>query len=628
MQLASNALLLLETATFSLVALLAGEQAISGSAALLRRASGRQRTTDHGKPAVAASLLVGFGVCAFVGMVLAIAHLFYWWVLVTLALVLLGLSLRRLGRLAGWPTSRRLGSDVFWVVGLVVIVVQIGAMFLAALAPPTAFDELAYHLPEAQILVSTHALPLNLGGHFFFGNIPKLFEVLFAEGIALHGFALAHLLHAAVFAAFIWTTYCIVRGLYGPRTAILAAALITTLPAATTNAESMQIDTGTTSFEIGALLLTLAWLERREVWQLAAASLLAGFALGGKYSSAPTICFSLVLLVFAVMRSRERSATLRVVATAAALTLAVAGYWYLKNAVRFGNPVYPLYLGHKGVSNEDYASLLAAIQQFGPRTLHAFIHVPALFPGPIDLPAFLTFAIAPFALLVRRRRIVSTALGAYFVLYVPYWFFVASQQVRFLFAGLFVGAIAAAVALCAGGKLVRLTAVAVAVAAFVVLHPSGNLTWHNFETDEANKLGSDTSRYAIGAESQDDVLARVFGCSYRVSRYLPQHGLKGGVVDDWSQWFGFDLSLYRSNAFGPLPDDVERLGFATIARGLRRQDIHFLYVDQANKDGMAGSTDPIMHRWWLDRRETDAELVRTGRLIYRSGDCSLYRLPG
>ena len=52
-------------------------------------------------------------------------------------------------------------------------------------------------------------LPLTLGQHYFYGNIPKLLEVLFAEAIAVSGgFELAHVVHLLIAVAFLVTHLC------------------------------------------------------------------------------------------------------------------------------------------------------------------------------------------------------------------------------------------------------------------------------------------------------------------------------------------------------------------------------------------------------------------------------------
>src|SRR5262245_9678348 len=76
------------------------------------------------------------------------------------------------------------------------------------------------------------------------------------------------------------------------------------------------------------------------------AALLTGFALGVKVSAGPA---ALIVLALVLLRTRDGGATLRswrrdAVVTAtifAASWVAIAGYWYARNLVHTGNPVYP-----------------------------------------------------------------------------------------------------------------------------------------------------------------------------------------------------------------------------------------------------------------------------------------------
>jgi hypothetical protein len=113
----------------------------------------------------------------------------------------------------------------------------------AALAPPTAWDELAYHLPEARVLIESHQLPLNLGGHWLYGNLPKLVEVLFAESVAVSDdYALPHLLHLSILAGLLLYAFGTVRTLFGAKA---AASLSSSFSTSTTSRRTRRRDTST-----------------------------------------------------------------------------------------------------------------------------------------------------------------------------------------------------------------------------------------------------------------------------------------------------------------------------------------------------------------------------------------------
>src|SRR5262249_38648119 len=157
-----------------------------------------------------------------------------------------------------------------------------------------------------------------------------------------------------------------------------------------------------------------AWLQRRRAEDAARAATLIGLALSVKYTPIPTLVFFAVLLAVAVVRAGQaRASMLRLVAALCPRLAGACGVWFVKEPIRYGNPFYPLYFGHRGVSEVAYRGLIDAIQQFGPRTLHAFLRVPYHYARVQDILVFLSFYVAPFALLIPRARRLLGVLLAY-----------------------------------------------------------------------------------------------------------------------------------------------------------------------------------------------------------------------
>ena len=171
-----------ESAVFALVALCAGEFVLSRAERLVGRALGGAPVRDVAPSAtrLGAALLVGFGTAGYVGVGLGLAHIFSWISLLIAALLVLALGRNVLRRYAAAARHLSLRTvDPLFALGLGAVAILIVGNALAALAPPTQPDELSYHLPQAEVIVHTDRLPLTLGGHYFYGNIPKLIEVLY-----------------------------------------------------------------------------------------------------------------------------------------------------------------------------------------------------------------------------------------------------------------------------------------------------------------------------------------------------------------------------------------------------------------------------------------------------------------
>jgi hypothetical protein len=166
-----------ESAVFVLVALCAGEFVLSRAELLVVRALGGSAVSDRAPSAtrLGSVLLVGFGTAGYVGVALGLAHIFSWILLLLAALLVLALGRNTLRRYAAAARTLSLRTvDPLFGLGLGAVAILVVGNTLAALAPPTETDELSYHLTRAEVLVHTHRLPLTLGGHYSYGNIPKL----------------------------------------------------------------------------------------------------------------------------------------------------------------------------------------------------------------------------------------------------------------------------------------------------------------------------------------------------------------------------------------------------------------------------------------------------------------------
>jgi hypothetical protein len=317
---------------------------------------------------------------------------------------------------------------------------------------------------------------------------------------------------------------------------------------------------------------------------------------------------------------------MRFVAALAATVGVGCGFWYGKNAVRYGNPFYPLYFGHPGVSDAAYRALLDDIQRFGPRTVHNFVRIPQRYAFLPDLSVFLSFYLAPFALLVGRASVIVRLLFAWFVLYTTYWFFLATHQTRFLMSAVVTAAILLGITLVhLRAVLPRLALVAAALAAIIFTN-SGDIdpTPANLSDAAKGKLRWGTWAYALGRETKTEYLEPYFGCHITALQYLEQRHVNGDVIDNWTQWHDLDLTIYESG------NDFR--SFTSTARGarlrtsLRNNDIRFVYVRASRKAAFRQETDPQEVAYRDKRLPVETIILRHARSIWSRDDCQLYRI--
>lgn len=588
---------------FAVVALALGEPLLRAAGAVLG-APPRPPSLQR----LGAALLAGFGGCALAGIALAAADLFRWQ-----AFAVCGAAAVALGRshLAAYARSGTAFLARVPAAGPVVLVASVvtavvgAAQWLAALAPSEATDELAYHLPEARTLANTHTLHLALGTDRIYGNLPTLAETLYGEALTIRGTALTHAIHLSLLVSFVLLAAGVVRALWGARAAALATAGIALYSDLLYNATTAYVDAAATSFEAGAVLLLVLWAVRHEPGDAAAGGLLLGFALAVKYTTLATV--GLAALLVGVIALREHR--WRLPAGLAAIALAACGYWYGKNLVRFGNPVFPFAFGHPGVSDATYRYFVGTVQAFGPRTLTAFLEVPTRFASDAEATAFLGFALAPLALFARGSWRAAALLLAYVVAYTTYWFWLGSHQTRFLMTAVVIAIVLGAVAVGAARGLAGLAAAAVLAAALAGIAQLQTDSFNGHVRATASTwLDTSKSRYALGLETRTAYLHRYFGCQVDAVAALEARHLSGAVA----LW---DLDpppdYPRRNRLEPM--NVTATTPAGVRAELRRRGILFALAQGRPVSEL--SSNPAAH-----------DVLASARPFWRWQDCTLYRL--
>jgi hypothetical protein len=618
------------TGAFALVALALGDALLSPVERLFARVLGAPSPSRAPSlERAAAALLVGFGACSYAGLALGLAHAFHWWLLAAAGAAAVALRRSRLlqyGRALRRPS--RLGRFDALLVAAVALLLLVN--YGAALAPPELSDELAYHLPEARHVAESGRIDLTWAntdaapGHPLFGNIPKLAETLYAEAIAVGSYSLARALHFAVFAAFLLYAAAVLRALFSRRTALLAVLFVLLLPELTHVASSAYIDGMAVSYEVACLLAGCAWLARRSSADAARASLFAGLAMSVKYLPALTVAFVGAIGVGVALAERWRPARLaRFAGAFAGVALATCGFWYAKNAVRFGNPYYPLYFGHPGVGEVAYQQLVDAIRGFKvDRTPGNFARLPTHFyVEPASVAAFFALYLAPLGLALRR---IPAVLATYVLLYAAVWFFGATHQTRFLMSAVVVALLLAAIVLTEWrGRFARVATAGVAAAALLAGAPEFKDRLDR--TPDALRALARTPemQYTLRAQDRDAYLEDRFGCRSAALVWLRDHRARGNVVDNWTRFFDTPLFVYAADNGNGLVSFAPR---GDVWEAARRNDLRYVYLRGSAKERALFVQKPFVKAYRALRVGPERLLLTRGTRVWRQDDCSLWRV--
>lgn len=314
----------------------------------------------------------------------------------------------------------------------------VGALGLVnSLGPPWDYDGLMYHLFGPRIFLEHEGLfpyPDN-----WYVNGPFAIELLFTFGMAFGDDVFPKLVHFSFGAFFIIATYLVARRWLSPRTGILASLLLLGVPILPVWAGFAYIDLGWGLYEFLSIAALLVWSKERDRQWLIVAGSCIGAAAASKYLGLIGIGISgMVLLLLAGRRSNR--ARVRDLRSLGLPILVIAGPWYVRNFIWFGNPFFPLLFGGPGWDSGRLGDYMAYLTSFGAgRRLIDYLLLPlnayvrhaqfGTVMNSIDIPGVLF----PLALIAAFNR--SSKALRYLV-----WIGVAraalwslgSQQLRFL----------------------------------------------------------------------------------------------------------------------------------------------------------------------------------------------------
>lgn len=606
-----------------LPSLLAGTSLIK----LITKISGEQEEKSIPPEFLGAGLIIGLGITGYLTL---IAGLLGHFTKPTLLLVLAGLTLTSVWIIPRTITSlilifknlfKELKVDISSAVAVVLSILTLGTLYLAAMQPPHATDELHYHLPEVREIVTNERVDLSFGGHPFYGNIPKLMEIIFAVGKTISSYQLSHALNFAVLVGFLLVIFGLIKRHYGLRAASLSVLLISWFTDFTWNASTAFIDAATTAFEISALLFILDWTRQKSRVSFFLSAILIGIAVSMKYSPLPTAVFILCVITFKLYKDHQMQvgSLIKTILPYLLTSVLFGGFWYIKNLVKLGNPFYPLYFGHVGYDEVSFKSLMDAIHEFGPKTPAYFYKLTRSFSFPTQFFVFLSIYLSPAILFLKKEVRFRYSLFIYFLSYTLYWFFFATHQVRFLTSALIVSIIILSILI---SRVQAKTWTFTALVLFLILFANKE-EWNTFWADKFHLV---ERQYALGNVTETQFLTWKFGCQYSVIKYLEGNNLEGSVIDNWSVWFAPSVSFYsQKNHF--LGYGIGKSGqLDDIMDNLKAENIRYVYFDSKIKESFLKSTDPIVFASKNSKLPAETFILKHSELIYQNDRCNLYEI--
>lgn len=438
----ASALLIGETVVFSYLAFVAGEL-------LLRVLAVRTGSAArHG----AYALMAGYGIFGFVGTILGAVGVFTPQALWGAALVILvasGPVLRShwasLKRFRWGAVGASFAQESFGTMLLrFVIALWLMAIFFIVFVPITGHDTLDYHFPVMRALVETGTFDFSAASRT---PLPLFGETLYAVPIAMFGETAAPFMFQVfqyiALVLLLILIYAFLRDrVRHPFFALLGVLFVLSLMDLLREVlHGGYVDVIGFLYGIASVLIVIEHVAEREARPSAPLSLSAvflGVAMGIKYTGLIFGAFNGVVLLGVFLWRRERMRRVfAVLAQYALIAAAVAGIWYVKNAIVFGNPVYPMFSNAQATAEINVFLIdrtpmnLVAFPFY--RYAQWFVQDKETSSRLIVLGyLMLMYILLAVVLILRRRLRASEFLMALFVLFYFAVLFFLSHQYRFL----------------------------------------------------------------------------------------------------------------------------------------------------------------------------------------------------
>ncbi|WP_327211797.1 hypothetical protein [Rhizobium ruizarguesonis] len=234
--------------------------------------------------------------------------------------------------------------------------------------PPGIADVWVFHIPLANSIIEHAGFVSPQIDHPFYGNIPLFFNLLFALVMMVSGhWTGAATMNIAIFFGFLFLlSSCASR--WRACGFFLVAALILSIPFFRGSVGEPMTDLARSCFSVAAVLFLWRYLETRRPAELFHCALVLGGAVGGKYTELQMVGLIGLALMPTLLKGRV---SLPLFLSCLCAFLGVAGYWYAKNLIVFGNPIYPFLFGHPGLTDAwmaDYTLELG--RAFDPANRH------------------------------------------------------------------------------------------------------------------------------------------------------------------------------------------------------------------------------------------------------------------
>ncbi len=233
--------------------------------------------------------------------------------------------------------------SLFFLVCLVLLLVQAIINSVGVFGPEIGFDALWYHLTLPKLYLQYNTIFHIPGGIFFYSDMPKLTEMLYTAGLAFSSDIPPKATQFLFGILCCIALYKVARKLFSPSWAILVPLIFYSNLVVGWESVSAYIDLSRTFFEIMALWAFVIWTQTKKQEWFVKAAVLVGLTVTTKLLAGGTVIIYLVVLFFYEHTTTQLLERLKRIVMFAVVVLLIPLPWLVFSFVHTGNPFYPLF---------------------------------------------------------------------------------------------------------------------------------------------------------------------------------------------------------------------------------------------------------------------------------------------
>ena len=500
---------------------------------------------------------------------------------------------------------------------------------IGALAPPTQFDSLAYHLALPARYLANGIISARDGNFFF--SFPQNMEMLYLFAVTIDNDILANLLHWIFMPLTGLAILSFCRRFAGAREGIIAALIWSFTPLVLFLATGTYVDLAVAFFIfLSFYALMLARESGRSSW-IVYAGIFTGLAAGTKYTA---LAAGLVLFVILIFEAKTRRG-----AITSAVFFAIPGFlvfipWLIKNIVFLKNPVAPFFtnlFAGSVIAAAPAAGYISHVQSHGLSIsgIRELIFLPwqltaygFRFGGAFDITGALFLLFIPCLFLPRQISKMNprnnTKLIAFFTIgYFAVWL-MTGKVMRFLLP------VIPFLCLLSAGGLLRLTAQrfmrAFAYALLIIMMAHNLLIYH------WTMAAPDPYTVVLGNETRDSYLSKKLNYYNALNKCVNGLGAPAKIL------FVGETRRYYCNANALVPSVFDEHPLQTwannaatprqLAATLNNQRITHVFINRFEYNRLS-----FEERFTARGKENwETLLVHNGRQLFEDKHCRVYEL--